>query len=680
MIPIDELLPADPLHSEVVLHVRRHLRRVLRAGSGTAEDLALLFGLSVDEEQSLDLRAAAASASPLTAAAEVIAKKRGKGTSIVSLGHDEQHVAACHAWLKSRKESEPAFKDIFATDLETLLVLSKAREYATASLPNDSREAIPLVVEGETGTGKELLVRAIHETWARESRRAGKLVAVHVAGLPPDLIVDELFGHAKGAFTGAHAERQGRLEEADGGTLFIDEVGDLPEAAQVLLLRFLQERVLSRPGENTLRPIRVRVIAATWHDLDEDVRKGKFRLDLLHRLRVGVLHLPPLRKRPRVFTEVVPKLLERLGQEAKPSITRSALDALGRHQWPGNLRELDGVLRLALSNAHCQTVRLEDLPPSLQRSYLEQPLYARAPGFLCDQVERQELTKELVSWRADQVTRSMEAMDVQVVVSGASKLHDFLKDIPDNSVEHQATLKDLERSADLARSKARLISMEEQWDKIRAAGLPELVESCVQLQVEALRGRRRAIDGEVADLSTEAAIKNNPWCTVLSELRGLPALADQDPVQVLASVVPLARLLASVSPDMFEKVRLFIIQGRTIERLQVLLKDGVRHVLEEGHAEPDEEETNEGDVTVNYEDLPYARRPSEFWRQVVAEYNSKAEAARLLRVDPKTISKYLQKHVIPEMWGKPLLLGTEAPAPTSGPPAAPAGPPLPVSS
>src|SRR5262249_45359374 len=147
------------------------------------------------------------------------------------LGHDDEHISRCHAWLQQRKAEERAFDDIVATDLEMLLVLSNARDYATGHTPDaPGGSEIPILIEGETGTGKELLARAIHDIWARGRAGSSGFHVVQVAGLPPDLINDELFGHVRGAFTGAHAERPGRLEESDGGTLLIDEIGDLPPA------------------------------------------------------------------------------------------------------------------------------------------------------------------------------------------------------------------------------------------------------------------------------------------------------------------------------------------------------------------------------------------------------------------------------------------------------------------
>jgi transcriptional regulator of aromatic amino acid metabolism len=203
MILIDEKLPGDPLHSEVVLHVRRHLRRRLRTGRGQANDLALFFGLSPEEGARLKFGRALNSASPIEAAAELIAAARSPTPPVIMLGHDDEHLGRCHSWLRQRKADERAFDRIIATDLEMLLVLSKARDYATGQTPEAATGSdIPILIEGETGTGKELLAHAIHEIWARDRPRNSGFHVVQIAGLPPDLINDELFGHVPGAFTG----------------------------------------------------------------------------------------------------------------------------------------------------------------------------------------------------------------------------------------------------------------------------------------------------------------------------------------------------------------------------------------------------------------------------------------------------------------------------------------------
>ncbi|MGE0711213.1 MAG: sigma 54-interacting transcriptional regulator [Planctomycetota bacterium] len=200
---------------------------------------------------------------------------------------------------------------------------------------------VPVVIEGESGTGKELVARAIHG----RSGRKGPLITVNCAAIAAGLFESELFGHADGAFTGARGDREGLLEAANGGTIFLDEVGELPLEAQAKLLRALQEREVRRLGDTRTRPIDVRVVAATNRDLEAMVRAGEFREDLFYRLAVFRLFLPPLRKRSEDLPALVEHLLGELPGGPRPS--SAALRALTRSSWPGNVRQLRNVLQRA---------------------------------------------------------------------------------------------------------------------------------------------------------------------------------------------------------------------------------------------------------------------------------------------------------------------------------------------
>jgi len=205
-----------------------------------------------------------------------------------------------------------------------------------------------VLIIGETGTGKELVARQLHKLSKRSN---GPFIAVNCAALPEQLVESELFGHEKGAFTGAVVQKKGWFEVANGGTLFLDEIGDLPPATQVKLLRVLQERELSRVGGRISIPIDIRLVAATNVNLQEAVRTGRFREDLYYRLNVAQLHLPPLRKR---IGDILPLALhfveiykDHLGVE-HAEITDSARRALASYPWPGNIRELENVIHHAM--------------------------------------------------------------------------------------------------------------------------------------------------------------------------------------------------------------------------------------------------------------------------------------------------------------------------------------------
>jgi len=217
-----------------------------------------------------------------------------------------------------------------------------------------------ILVHGESGTGKELLARAIHYA---SPRRRGPLVAVNVAALPETLLESELFGHERGAFTGADREHRGRFELADGGTLFLDEIGDLPRSTQVKLLRVLQEQAFERLGGTRTVKVDVRLIAATHRDLEAMARAGEFREDLFFRLNVVSITLPPLRERREDIPLLVDHFLRRFQEEGKArSVSREAMDLLLKHDYPGNVRELENLVHRAVVLARDEVVATSDLP------------------------------------------------------------------------------------------------------------------------------------------------------------------------------------------------------------------------------------------------------------------------------------------------------------------------------
>ncbi len=246
-----------------------------------------------------------------------------------------------------------------------LVGASPAMGEVVAQIRNVAPYDSTVLLLGESGTGKELVARAIH---AESPRAAKPFVTVNCSAFSEGILESELFGHARGAFTGAERERAGRFETAEGGTVFLDELGEISPKVQVRLLRALQEREVERVGENRARAVDVRVIAATTKDLHREVREGRFREDLFYRLNVFTLRLPPLRDR----REDVPVLAEHLLRRASIrtgkevlSITPDAMDALMAHAWPGNVRELENVLESAVVRCHEGMVDLPDLPPGL---------------------------------------------------------------------------------------------------------------------------------------------------------------------------------------------------------------------------------------------------------------------------------------------------------------------------
>ena len=219
----------------------------------------------------------------------------------------------------------------------------------------------PVLILGESGTGKEMVAQAIHK---RSARKDGPFIAINCSAIPETLLESELFGHEKGAFTGAHVQRKGRIETSSGGTLFLDEIGEIPQPLQVKLLRFLQEQTIERVGGRQEIQINTRVIAATNADLKKGLATGTFREDLFYRLAVVQIVLPPLRDRENDILMLAKFFLQRFAVEvSKPGIVFDAetLRVLKKHSWPGNVRELENCVRRAVIMADGKRVTASDL-------------------------------------------------------------------------------------------------------------------------------------------------------------------------------------------------------------------------------------------------------------------------------------------------------------------------------
>jgi formate hydrogenlyase transcriptional activator len=254
--------------------------------------------------------------------------------------------------LREQIDRESMFEDIVGSSESLRKVLRQVAKVA----PSDST----VLILGETGTGKELIARAIHKRSARAERA---FIAVNCAAIPPSLIASELFGHEKGAFTGATQRRLGRFEAANGGTVFLDEVGDLPSDVQIALLRVLQEREIERVGSNGPIPVDVRVLAATHRDLNALVALGKFREDLLYRLTVVPIEVPPLRERLADVPLLVEYFIDRFGKRAGKKFTtfdKKSLKLFEGYNWPGNVRELQNVIERAVILREGETFSVEE--------------------------------------------------------------------------------------------------------------------------------------------------------------------------------------------------------------------------------------------------------------------------------------------------------------------------------
>lgn len=269
------------------------------------------------------------------------------------------------ALTNSRLMSAPVALGGASAARDAIIGRSRAMQEIYKEIGRVAAKPVSVLIRGETGTGKELVARAIYQYSNRADR---PFIAVNCAAIPETLLESELFGHERGAFTGAEARRIGRFEQANGGTIFLDEIGDLSANTQAKLLRVLQEKCLQRLGGRETIPIDARVLAATHRDLETAIREKQFREDLFYRLSVVVINLPSLRERREDIPALVQYFLRRHGKELsgmQASIHPKALDLLSKHSWPGNIRELENVVRNALLQSRGYCVAVADIRKAL---------------------------------------------------------------------------------------------------------------------------------------------------------------------------------------------------------------------------------------------------------------------------------------------------------------------------
>ena len=269
---------------------------------------------------------------------------------------------------------------------------SQALKRVLAQIEQVAPTGSTVLLLGETGTGKELIASAIHEL---SPRRGHPMVRVNCPAIPTSLIESELFGREKGAYTGALSKQIGRFELANGSTLFLDEIGDLPPDVQVKLLRVLQEKQIERLGNPRSIPVDVRIIAATNHDLEKAVREGRFRQDLYYRLNVFPITVPPLRERPEDIPALVSALVGEFGTALGKnieSVAKESMDALRRYHWPGNVRELRNVIERAMIVAKGPKLWIE--PPGKSAA-------TSTPRLTMEEVDREHIHRvlEMTGWR-----------------------------------------------------------------------------------------------------------------------------------------------------------------------------------------------------------------------------------------------------------------------------------------
>jgi two-component system response regulator PilR (NtrC family) len=284
---------------------------------------------------------------------------------VLKKGMEQRRLASENAYLRSQLEERYSFGGVLGKSRPA----QKLFQLLETVAPSNST----LLVTGETGTGKEVVARAIHHN---SPRRSNRFVALNCSAIPETLLEAELFGHVKGAFTGAVGARQGRFEQAHKGTLFLDEVGTMSTGLQMKLLRALQEREFERVGDSQTTKVDVRVIAATNSDLSRMVSEGTFREDLYYRLNVIPIHIPPLRERREDIPLLVTHFLAKYAPDRRMQLSQTAMRALMAFTWPGNVRQLENAIERAVTLSGGRSeVDVEDLPPEV----LATPVPADAP-------------------------------------------------------------------------------------------------------------------------------------------------------------------------------------------------------------------------------------------------------------------------------------------------------------
>ncbi len=271
----------------------------------------------------------------------------------------------------NRRMSEPVGLGETNQSRDALVGRSESMQSIYKEIGRTASKPVSVLIRGETGTGKELIARAIYQ---HSDRANAPFIAINCAAIPETLLESELFGHERGAFTGADIRRIGRFEQADRGTIFLDEIGDMSPGTQVKLLRVLQEKTFQRLGGKETIPVDVRVIAATHRDLETAMRDKQFREDLYYRLNVVVIQLPALRHRREDIPDLIRYFLGKHGPDLgndTPSIHPEAVEFLQSQTWPGNVRELENVLRKALLSAQGYTINLDHVRGSLSRTGAE---------------------------------------------------------------------------------------------------------------------------------------------------------------------------------------------------------------------------------------------------------------------------------------------------------------------
>ena len=322
---------------------------------------------------------------------------------------------------------------------------------------------ISILIQGESGTGKDVFARAIHNFSHRSDKR---LVSVNCGAIPEGILESELFGHKKGAFTGAHEDRKGYFEIADGGTLFLDEIGEMPLTTQVKLLRVLETKEFMRIGSETVTKVDVRIIAATNKDLQTEVEAKRFRSDLYFRLKAVTLNIPPLRQRTEDIALLVEHFLERYSKEnhiPKPEISNDAMEVLHSFKWPGNIRELKNTVETATALSRNNILDAVDFTRLLTVEHPKEaaknlPVHLnRSP----ESLDREMIYRALFEIKKDLIDLKNIALENQSDIHNHTREFEVNEVVPLNRLERDAIVNALEYTKSNKRKAAKLLKISE---------------------------------------------------------------------------------------------------------------------------------------------------------------------------------------------------------------------------
>lgn len=519
--------------------------------------------------------------------------------------------------LRAEVRTEDAFRSMFGSDPVFLHALAVARD--AAKWRGDPRTRPPVLITGDSGSGKELLARAIHAA----SGLKGKFVAVHCAGMTLELLEDALFGHAEGSYTGARASRRGLVDVARDGTLFIDEVADLPPQAQVALLRFLNDQKYRPIGQDEEEQANVRIVAATWQDLGELVDDGKFREDLLNRIAGIQIYLPSLRERSAELLELADEIAHDAGVEADVALDPEARLAVRTTKWPGGLRELSMEIREAARRSEKGTIRLEHLAPERVVRFHRNPTGIRvaaqclawSPGgrVPSDEEVCERLRVRLPSLVGD--STGVEASGQLLFVSkvrdafrGDASTHELLASLIALNERHRLHLWEV----------AALHAIR---DHVTGAARRLVLDRLADLGRE--QARREA---EMVELSNRAATKLPGMVQITQFVYALPGLSEHKREELFTGFARFIALFMRLLPG-------FVSLG-----LRRLFGNPLDDLLMDTFDEVDPSNPFEAHV------LDPADRPAEHWIWLAEHSPSMAHATRVSGYAKNTVAKYFNKH------------------------------------